>query len=364
MKLLYITNAINGAGGLERVLSIKASYLADILNYEVHIIVLNQKGAPLFYEFSSKIILHDIAVFGNPFQYLQRYIQGIKQVVAKIQPDIISVCDDGLKGFFIPKLLPKKIPIVYERHVSKIIELGENPSFLKKIIVYFKFLAMNRLAKNFDRFVVLTIDNIQEWKLNNLVVISNPLTFYPATSAALTNKKVIAVGKQGLQKGYDRLLDSWRIVQDAHPDWELSIYGAFEENKRLLIQAKQLHIENSVHFFEPVKNIEAKFLVSSVFAFSSRFEGFGMVLIEAMACGVPCVSFDCPCGPSSIIENNEDGFLVSNGDTNAFANKLMELIQKDEKRILMGQAAKENVKRYLPETIMPQWDKLFKELIL
>jgi glycosyltransferase involved in cell wall biosynthesis len=82
-----------------------------------------------------------------------------------------------------------------------------------------------------------------------------------------------------------------------------------------------------------------------------------------MACGVPCVSFDCPCGPTSIIKDNEDGFLVANGDTDAFANKLMELIQKDEKRILMGQAAKENVKRYLPETIMPQWDKLFKELI-
>lgn len=362
MKLLYITNGINGAGGLERVLSIKASFLTDILDYEVHIIVLNQKETPLFYEFSSKISIHNVVVYGNPVKYLQKYTSGIVSVITSLNPDVISVCDDGLKGFFIPKLLPKKIPIVYERHVSKIIELGENPSFFKKTIVYFKFLAMNRLAKNFDRFVVLTIDNIQEWKLKNLLVISNPLTFYPATSASLTNKKVIAVGKQGFQKGHDRLLDSWRIVQNAHPDWELYIYGAFEENKRLLIQAKQLHIENSVHFFEPVKNIEAMLLASSVFAFSSRFEGFGMVLIEAMACGVPCVSFDCPCGPSSIIKNDDDGFLVSNGDIDTFAEKLLELIQNDEKRKLMGRAAKENVQRYLPETIMPLWDELFKEL--
>ena len=95
---------------------------------------------------------------------------------------------------------------------------------------------------------------------------------------------------------------------------------------------------------------------------SSRSEGFGMVLIEAMACGVPCVSFDCPCGPSAIIKNNEDGFLIENGNTEAFAKKLIELIENNEKRKLMGHAAKENVQRFLPEIVMLQWDLLFKEL--
>lgn len=363
MKLLYITNGIKGAAGLERVLAIKASYLADVLGYEVHILVLNHHNAPLFYEFSSKIILHDISVFGNPYPYLKKYSLGIKNLVNKIQPDIISVCDDGLKGFFVPKLVSKKTVIIYERHVSKIIEIGVDASFFKKAKVSIKFLMMNYLAKSFDKFIVLTEDNISEWNLKNLKVIANPLSFYPKQSALLNNKKVIAVGKQGIQKGFDRLLQSWKIVQQKYPDWELSIYGKYDPKSNLVSLAKQLRIENSVHFFEPVKNVEEKLLESSIFAFSSRFEGFGMVLIEAMACGVPCVSFDCPCGPTSIIKDIEDGFLVANGDTDAFANKLMELIQKDEKRILMGQAAKENVKRYLPETIMPQWDKLFKELI-
>jgi glycosyltransferase involved in cell wall biosynthesis len=362
MKLLYITNGIKGAAGLERVLAIKASYLADVLGYEVHILVLNHNNAPLFYEFSSKIILHDITVFGNPFQYLKKYILGIKNVVNKIQPDIISVCDDGLKGFFLPKLVSKKIPIIYERHVSKVIEIGVNSSFFKKAMVSIKFLIMNYLAKSFDKFIVLTDDNISEWNLKNIKVIANPLSFYPKQSALLNNKKVIAVGKQGIQKGFDRLLHSWKIVHYNHPDWELSIYGKHEPKANLVSLAKQLKIENSVSFYEPVKNIEEKFLESSIFAFSSRFEGFGMVLIEAMACGVPCVSFDCPCGPSSIIKENKDGFLVANGDTVAFAEKLLELIQNDEKRKLMGSAAKENGKRYLPEIIMSQWDTLFKEL--
>ncbi|WP_395052114.1 glycosyltransferase family 4 protein [Flavobacterium sp.] len=362
-KLLYITNAIKGAAGLERVLAIKTSYLAEQLNYDVHILVLNHNNASVFYNFSSKISIHDISVTGNSFQYLKKYCKGIQDTISIVKPDVISVCDDGLKAFFLPQIINKKIPIIYERHVSKIIELGLNPSIFKLISSKVKFIAMNYLAKSFDKFVVLTNDNMQEWKLDNLIVISNPLSFYPQESSTLQNKKVIAVGKQGVQKGYDRLLNSWQIVNQKHPSWQLSIYGSFETSGDLVSQVKTLQLQNSVSFYEPVKNIEEKFLESSIFAFSSRFEGFGMVLIEAMACGLPCVSFNCPCGPSEIIKNNEDGFLVENGNTTSFAEKLLFLIENESQRIEMGKTAKQNVKRYLPENIMPQWDNLFKELL-
>lgn len=363
MRLLFITNAIKGPAGLERVLSIKASYLADVLGYEVHILVLNHNDSEVFYPFSPKIVLHDISVYGNPFDYIKKYISGIRSVIKIVNPDVISVCDDGLKGFFVPKLLTRKIPIIYERHVSKVIELGDHPSFMKKITTSIKFALMNYLGRSFDRFVVLTNDNCKEWQLNNLQVISNPLSFFPEESSSLQNKKVIAVGKHGFQKGYDRLLQSWKIIQEQYPDWKLSIYGAIAPSGSLSALARQLEIDTSVEFYEPVKNIEAKFLESSVFAFSSRFEGFGMVLIEAMACGVPCVSYDCPCGPSEIISDNEDGFLIENGDTKMFAEKLLLLIENENLRKVMGTKAKENVKRYLPEKILVQWDQLFNELI-
>jgi glycosyltransferase involved in cell wall biosynthesis len=362
MKILYITNGVHGAAGLERVLSIKASYLSDKLDYQVHILTLNSGSQTMFYEFSNKIIFHNIDASGNPLQYIKQYTNGIRNIIQEVQPAVISVCDDGLKAFFLPKINPINCAIIYERHVSKVIEMGINPTFFHKIKVAIKFQLMNFLAKSFDSFVVLTHDNQQEWKLPNLVVISNPLSFAPNQTAVLEAKKVIAVGRQNYQKGFDLLLQSWALVQIQHPDWELEIYGKFDPKIGLQEQANTLKISESVHFFEPVQNIQEKYLQSSIYALSSRYEGFGMVLIEAMACGVPCVSYDCPCGPRDIIQDGQDGFLVENGNIQSFATKIAILIEDQNLRKTMGHTAKQNVKRYLPETIMEQWDLLFKKL--
>lgn len=363
MKLLYITNGINGSGGLERVLSIKASYFAEVLGYEVHILGLNNTTSNLFYEFSTKITYHDIIVTGNPINYLTQYINGIKNTIKKVSPDVILVCDDGLKAFFLPTFLGKSRPIIYERHVSKSIEIRKDAGFLKSIVVQLKIKLMDFLAPTFSKFVVLTQQNTNEWKTNNLVVISNPLSFYPQESSSLTNKKVIAVGKQSYQKGYDLLLKAWQIVNQINPNWQLEIYGKLDQNQGLEQLANELKIQNSVQFFPPEKNIQQKYLESSIYVMSSRFEGFGMVLIEAMACGVPCVSFDCKYGPSDIIKNNEDGFVVENGNTNQLAEKLLFLIENEVERKIMGTRAKENVKRYLPENVLQQWNELFKEIV-
>ncbi len=158
-------------------------------------------------------------------------------------------------------------------------------------------------------------------------------------------------------------MESWKKVHVENPDWQLEIYGKLDASEGLDVLAKSLQIDNNVHFFEPQKNIFEHYLESSIYVMSSRFEGFGMVLIEAMACGVPCVSFNCPFGPSDIITNEVNGFLVENGDSNALAEKLNLLIKDEELRIKMGKLAKENVKRFLPENIMLQWDELFKSVV-
>jgi glycosyltransferase involved in cell wall biosynthesis len=364
MKLLYITNQICGAAGLERVLSIKASYLADKLNYEVHIITLNQYKTPLFYEFSDKLVHHDIIVKGNSFEYIKTYIIKLNAKVKEIKPDIISVCDDGLKGFLLPYILRKPCPMIYERHVSKNIEIQVNKvSFLKKIKTLLTYKMMNFAGSKFDKFVVLTEDNLKEWKLPNLKVINNPLSLYPTKTSNLSNKTVLAVGRQCYQKGYDLLLKSWKIIHEKHPDWKLEIYGKFEKGEPYKTIAKKLNIDDSVIFNEPIKNIGDAYQKSSIYVMSSRFEGFGMVLIEAMAYGVPCVSFKCPCGPEEIIDHNKNGVLVENGNIIKFAESIEKLINDEELRKQMGILAREKAKKYLPNEIMPNWDTLFRELI-
>ncbi|MGY0391568.1 glycosyltransferase family 4 protein [Bizionia sp. KMM 8389] len=359
MKLLYITNGINGAGGLERVLSIKASYLAEHYHYDVTILSLNDNHLDPFYTFSDKIIMLSIPVKGNAYQYIKQYCKGLKSVVDTVQPDVISVCDDGLKAFFTPVILGKKVPVIYERHVSKEIEMKAEFSFLKKTLVRLKWRLMESLASRFSKFIVLTNGNIKEWQgLKHIQVISNPLSFYPEASSTLDSKKVICVGKISYQKGQDLLVKAWSQVFEKHPDWGLELYGY--ANTTFLDTSLLKSI--NVSYYPPEKHIKDKYLDSSIYVMSSRFEGFGMVLTEAMACGVPCVSFNCNYGPSDIIKDGVDGFLVEKQDVKELADTICTLIDNDALRSEMGQLAKKNVKRYLPETIVKQWDELFKSL--
>lgn len=363
MKLLYITNGINGAGGLERVLSVKASYLADYYDYEITIMSLNDNHLNPFYVFSDKIRMVSVSVSGSPFSFTKKYIQGIREVVAKFKPEVISVCDDGLKGFFVPRIIGHRVPIIYERHASVNLNFKKaehNP--VSTIKNKAKYGLMQSLGASFDKFIVLTTGNLKEWKSKNLKVIPNPLSFYPKESADLKEKVVIAVGSHSYNKGYDLLLLAWEQIIKRNKNWNLEIYGKIDENETFVKQAEHLDLNESVKFLNPVKDIEEKYLNASIMVLPSRSEGFGMVLIEAMACGLPCVSFDCPHGPADIIHEGVDGFLVENGNVNKLALNITTLLEDEDLRKEMGAKAKENAKQYLPEGIVKKWDQLFKSL--
>ncbi len=341
MKLLYITNGITGVGGLERVLSVKASYLAAELGYDVHIVSLNEADHTPFYPFDGRVRFHTVETGRNKL----RYFSGLRRLVRELRPDVISVCDDGLKGVFVPLWIGRRSGIIYERHAAR--EMTSRGGFL-----------MNAGARLYDRFVVLTHENQRQWPGKNVRVIPNPLPFYPDSVSTPDQKRIIAVGKVTGHKGYDRLLKAWRLIEESHPDWRVDIFGSESDGGELRRAAKG----TALRINPPDSDIERQYLASSICALPSRHEGFGMTLIEAMACGVPCVAFDCPCGPRDIITDGEDGFLVPDGDIAAFADRLSMLMDDTSLRRLMGRAARRNVRRYDIKNIARQWDELFREV--
>lgn len=170
------------------------------------------------------------------------------------------------------------------------------------------------------------------------------------------------MGRHAPQKGYDRMFTLWKRVAQIHPDWVLEIFGTDNPDHSLKEMATSLQLKNIV-FKEPVKDIEHEYLNAALSIMTSYSEPFGMVLIEAMACGVPCVAYDCPSGPRTIIRDGENGFLIPDGDEDTFVNRLEQLMQDHELRKKMGVAAKETASSYDMETIMERWDKLFRSLI-
>ena len=167
------------------------------------------------------------------------------------------------------------------------------------------------------------------------------------------------VGRYNDAKGYDYLIPAWSVVHQRHPDWVLNVYGSGEYYEQVVSWIKEKRLENSIRLHEPTDQIMEKYLESSICVMSSRYEGFPMVLLEAMASGVPCVAFDCPYGPRNIIRHEEDGLLVDYLNSSALADGLCRLIQDEDLRKRFGRQARENVRRFSKESIMSQWERVF-----
>ena len=189
------------------------------------------------------------------------------------------------------------------------------------------------------------------------------MSFSPTQHSLLTDKRVIAVGRYVYQKGFDLLLQAWTIIEKQFSDWELVVFG--DGNREPYEQQmKELGIDrNRCRLNGPTADIQKEYVNSSIFAFSSRFEGFGMVLVEAMACGLPVVSFACPCGPKDIVRDGEDGFLVENGNVDDLAQQLMKLMADDNLRTVFAHRAHQDVQRFNMEHIALRWKSLFESCV-
>lgn len=378
LKIVYYTPALYMAGGVERVLTLKANYFAEHFGYDITIILTEGKDKPLFYPLSDRIKIVNLDVnfeelwtcsfVKKVFVYLSKQRIFKKRLTAelmRIRPDItVSLLRREINFINDIKDGSKKIG---ELHVNRAnyrnFEEGD-ANFIKNLFAKFWMRSLVSHLKRLDKFIVLTEEDRASWtELSNVEVIPDPLAFDVAEVSPLKAKRVIAVGRYVYQKGFDLLLQAWAKIEKQFPDWELAIYGMGDRSPYDNL-AKQLGVDmNRCHLNGSTQNIRKEYLESSLFVFSSRFEGFGMVLIEAMACGLPVVSFDCPCGPKDIVSHDEDGLLVPSGDIDKLANAMSQLMDSYELRHQMAKNAICNVRRFQIDEIADRWQLLFEDVL-
>ena len=375
LNIVYITPALYMAGCVERVLTLKANYFAEHFGYDITIILTEGKGKPLFYPLSDKIkvVYLDInfeelwtcSFIKKIFVYLKKqriYKRKLTAELMRIRPDITdSLLRREINFINGIKDGSKKIG---ELHVNRAnyrnFEANET-NFIKKI---FEKCWMRNLVKHLeklDKFIVLTKEDRDAWfELSNVVAIPDPLSFVPKSTSPLTKQRVIAVGRYVYQKGFDLLIRAWAEVEKQCPEWELVIFGAGDKAPYENL-ASELSLQHCT-LNGPTSKIEEEYLQSSLFVFSSRFEGFGMVLVEAMACGLPVISFTCPCGPRDIITDGKDGLMVDTGNVSQLADSIIYLIDHPDVRKQMGEEAKRKSENYRMENLAIVWKNLLEAL--
>ena len=377
MKIYYIYTALVTKGGADRVIAEKANWLAEH-GHEIAIITDTQMGREPAFPLSPKVGLIDLAVdfsqeYGHGFlvriwmyyKLMRQYRKMVTDILLKDRPDIV-ISTLGRDISFVTKIKDgsKKIGEAHTtKHFIRNFHLLEQRNVLLKYMTKLFRWHMDQQVNRLDALVVLTSQDQYDWEDRvPIYVIPNSFPFYPEKPSSCDNKQAIIVGRYNSAKGYNYLIDAWKIVYQKHPDWIINVFGSGEYEDRVRQQILDNGLQDVVIMNNPIDHIMEEYLKSSIYVMSSVFEGFAMVLLEAMSCGLPCVSFDCPYGPRNVITDGEDGILVDYLNSQALADNICKLIENEELRKRMGSNGRRNVLRFSRETIMPQWVELFKSL--
>lgn len=357
MKLLLVLENINKVGGIERVINILSNYFYNEFKYDIEIVSIFTQNDDLFFDFSKGI---KITHYGETYKFFNsrkdesRYYNNIlRDILTNHKFDIV---------------------MTFYTHISKAVI--KNKQFINnsKIIVtehtdYYKSSIGGRIKKGIlyrkaDKFVVLSDEyrRLYNRYLDNVITIPNPISFTTDKFSELKNKKIISLGRLDSSKGFDRAIDIFKVIEARCQDWCWEIYGEGSEYENLNKKIKQNGLSRRIILKPFTSNVKKELLNSSIYALTSRYEGLPLVLLEAQECGLPCISFDI-LSARPIIHNNIDGIVVSDGDIEEFANRLLGLIEDYDARKRLGQNAKNNAKEYHVESICNKWRELFENIL-
>ncbi len=372
MRVFYIYRAIAHYRGMERIFVDKINYLVQMYGFDVWLVTADQGNHPLSYPIDERahyVDLHirfhsasNYIIFRRPYEKIRLqflFVKRLRNLIKEQKPDILICNTDVFTNLVM--MSKGKIPLIVESH-SICRQTGRRAGDLlhRKILRWYTFWNY----RHANTLVALTEADAQEWKKynNHVYAITNVVHLNPLDRvSSLDNKRVIFTSRFSYQKGIPYLLEIWKIVHHRHPDWLLDIYAQGELRDEYLPIIKLLDINIQVN--DGTLDIFNRYCDSSIFILTSVYEPFGLVLPEAMSCGLPVVSFDCDYGPREIITDGVDGYLVPLGNVEMFADRICQLIEDPQLRHKMGNNGILSSKRYSPDNIMPQWKSLFERIL-
>ncbi|SHK54241.1 glycosyltransferase [Xylanibacter ruminicola] len=380
MKIVYAYQQFTDIAGTERILIDKMNYFAERDGYEVFLLTNQQGNHSVVFPLSDKIKRIDLDVcYWELYKknIVCRIIKGwikdrlyakrLLSFVSEINPDIVIT---STYFFYILSAIakcPHPFVRIIESHIDKryLFEglCNTRKSVLKRINHYIQRQKLKRIISKYDLLVALNKEDTLDWSgFIKTKVLLNVVHLNPTGKISdQQSKRVIFVGRYVEQKGIPDLYKIWKIIFSKHHDWHIDLYGP-GDIKDVLSSDEDFENYN-FHIHQPEGDIFKCYLNSSILLHTSIFEPFGLVMPEAMSCGLPVVAFDCPSGPSEIITDGVDGFLIRNRDINHFAERVCLLIESRDLRIKIGQAAIRSSYRFSEGRIMPEWETLFNDLL-
>ncbi|MBR2368557.1 MAG: glycosyltransferase family 4 protein [Paludibacteraceae bacterium] len=355
MKIVFSNKALNNPGGTERVTSILSRELAE-RGHEVHIISFIGKDKEPFFNIDSRVNLHYLAPTKDKYPFPIRDIRRIvlmKKIYKQINPDIIIIVDAGRSFVNIPASRGYKTITWEHFNVDVNWHLGHRLS--RKIA-----------AKYSDLIVTLTEPAVEayktKFKAKNAICIYNPVTIDASVPSSLDKKVCMAMGWLGAQKNFIDLINAWYLTKAHKEGWKLRIIGQGKQQTMLENQISKLGLENTIEMLPPQKNVVEQYKNASVYAMSSRNEGLPLVLIEAMAMGLPIVSYDCPTGPADIVSHEKTGLLIPYLNVEALAEGLDRVMLDEDLRKKFHEESLKEVEKFSVKTIVDKWETVFKNI--
>lgn len=371
MRILYVFRSLAVWGGIERVLVEKMNYLSSVYDYDVYIITSDQGNHPITYHLEDKVHIEDLNIrFHQQYQYnivkrkwiakrLKRiYEQRLNERIQQIRPEVI-VCTTADHIDSLVKL-KSSIPLVVESHSICLRTIEDGRYWLQK--KWYRCHYLKALSK-VDAIVALTEGDANEWRKihPHVVVIPNIVHLNDGIISTLDEKRVIWVGRFDYQKRPLEVVKIWEKIQPLFPDWQLDIYGEGEQQQELEDKVHSLGMNIKIH--QPTERIIDCYRENSILVSTSLFEPFGLVIPEAMSCGLPVVAYDCPYGPADIISDGNNGYLIRYDDIDNYVDKISLLMKDMDLRIKMGKDGQVSSKRYEVDQIMPLWRALFEQFV-